>query len=251
MCKDSMPFGLSKLAKYFPHLNVKINGEDSFEIVGDVYVKASWGGFIVDEWFSIKITAIDFPKLPPICIETSGKVVNYHINPQKDLCLGCPLVLHQKISENPDIIFYINEFVIPFFFSFRYHQKYGVSPFGELAHGGNGILAHYREIFKTNDLAIFTLLTYGTKLLYRGHHLCPCGSGLRLRKCHGPKLSALFKDYHPALLLTDLVHCARSLKILNNKSSKNLYEKRYNRAIKILKLSLKRMERYKWSSIFI
>lgn len=230
-----MAFGLSRLADHFPFLSVKIKSKDSFEVIGNVHVNARWGEFIVDECFSLKITAVNFPELPPVCIETSGKVTNYHVNPQKDLCLGSPRVLHEEITAHPDIVFYINKFIIPFFFSFRYHQKYGVSPFGELEHGGNGLFPSYREIFKTNDLAICTLLTYGTKFLYRGHHPCPCGSGLRLRKCHGPKLRALFEGYHPALLLTDLENCTRSLKIHNMGYQKTLFKERYAKAIKILK----------------
>lgn len=233
-----MPFGLSKLTEYFPSLNVKIKGKGAFEVVGDIYVNARWGKFIVDELFSIKITAVNFPELPPVCMETSGKVINYHVNPKKDLCLGSPRVLHEELMAHPDIVFYINKFVIPFFFSFRYHQQYGVSPFGELAHGGDGLFPSYREIFKTNDLAICTLLTYGTKLLYRGHHLCPCNSGLKLRTCHGPKLRALFKDYHPALLLIDLENCVQSLKRRNIELQRT-FEKRYAKAIKILKAQVK------------
>lgn len=236
---DSMSFGLSKLAAHFPSLNVKIRGKDSFEVAGDIYVNARWGGFIVDEWFSIKITARNFPALPPLCVETSGKVINYHINPKRDLCLGSPRVLYEEIAEHPDIVFYINKFVIPFFFSFRYHQQYGVSPFGELAHGGEGLFPNYREIFKASDLAICTLLTYGTKFLYRGHHPCPCGSGLKLRKCHGPRLRALFEDYHPTLLLTDLENCAGSLKIRKTGHQKTLFEERYTKAKNILNTLVK------------
>jgi len=234
-----MSFGLSKLADHFPSLNVNIKSKNSFEVIGDIHVNARWGEFIVNEWFSIKITAVNFPELPPVCIETSGKVINYHVNPQKDLCLGSPRVLHEEITAHPDIVFYINRFIIPFLFSFRYHQKYGVSPFGELEHGGDGLFPNYREIFKTNDLTICTFLTYGTKFLYRGHHPCPCGSGLRLRKCHGPRLRALFEDYHPALLLTDLENCSHSLKIHNMRHQKSLFEKRYAKAIKILKILVK------------
>lgn len=236
---SSMPFGLSKLSDHFPSLNVKIKGKDSFEVVGDIYVNARWGEFIVAEWFSIKIIAVNFPQLPPVCIETSGKVINYHVNPKKDLCLGSPRVLYEEIAAHPDIIFYINKFIIPFFFSFRYHQQYGISPFGELEHGGDGLFPIYRRMFKTSDLVICTLLTYGTKILYRGHHPCPCGSGLRLRKCHGPRLRALFEDYHPALLLTELENCARSLKIRNREHQVTLFKERYVKAINILKIFAK------------
>ena len=230
-----MPFGLSRLAKSFPSLTVKIKGKSSFEIVGDIHVNAYWGEFAVNEWFSIKIIAENFPEIPPRCIETSGKVKDYHINREEDLCLGSPRSLYEELTEHPNIVFYINKFVIPFFFSFRYNQKYGVSPFGELAHGGDGLFPSYREIFKTNDLAICTLLTYGNKLLYRGHHACPCNSGLKLRKCHGPKLRAFFKNYHPSLLLINLKQCACSLEIKDAKL-KEVFKKRYDKAIKILNI---------------
>lgn len=237
-----MPFGLSKLEEHFPFLNIKINGKNSFEIFGDIHVNAHWGKFNVDEWFSIKITAVNFPNLLPVCIETSGKVINYHVNSQGDLCLGSPRELYKEIKAQPDIVFYINKFVIPFLFSYRYNQQYGESPFGELAHGGDGIFPYYREKFKTNDLAICTLLTYGNKFLYRGHHLCPCCSGLKLRKCHGPKVRALFKDYHPAILLIELENCVESL-IISNKEQKKIFFDRFAKVRKILKTLVKEGER--------
>lgn len=232
-----MAFGLSTLTTHFPDLNVKINGKNSFEILGDIYVNATWGGFTVAESFTIQIVAENFPTLPPLCYELSHKNTTYHINPEKDLCLGSPRILYEKIEANPDIIFFINRFVIPFFFSFRYHQKHGKSPFGELAHGGDGILPRYREIFKTSDLAICILLTYGTKFLYRGHHFCPCGSGLTLRKCHGPKLRALFENYPPELLLTDLNNCATSLG--TRERQKKRFTHRHDKAKKALKSFIK------------
>lgn len=235
-----MPFGLSKLAEHFPALSVKIKNEAYFEIFGNIHIAASWGGFTVDELFTIKIVAEDFPARPPLCIETSGKNTKYHINPGNDLCLSSPRTLHDEITAHPNIIYYINKFVIPFFFSFKYHQTYGISPFGELAHGGDGLLPAYREIFRTNDIAICTLLTYGTKFLYRGHHFCPCGSGLALRKCHGPKLRALFENYHPSLLQVDLDNCADSLKkhVVGNKDYA-FFSQRYVKAKKVLTALIK------------
>lgn len=229
-----MPFGLSKLTTLFPALRVETNGKNSFNIFGEIHVKASWGGFTVNEYFSIRILAEDFPALPPICFELSEKNTTYHVNPQKNLCLGSPRVLHEEIVAQPDIVFFINKFIIPFFFSFRYYEKYGESPFGELAHGGNGIFPRYREILRVSDTAICIFLTYGTKFLYRGHHFCPCGSGLALRKCHGPRLRALFENYHPALLHIDLENCVHALKSRGSGQQIILLEQRYIKAKNVL-----------------
>jgi hypothetical protein len=215
-------YGFDKIEKWFPRLLVKQLDENDFEISGDIQVNGTWKDFSLDEKFSVKIVAKDYPRAIPICIETSGKVKDYHVNPteSKNLCLTSHLSIYKKLKKNSSIISYINELVIPFFVSFRYYEMYNISPFGELRHGGSGILDEYKEIFKTDNITTCILLTYGTSFLYRGHHLCPCGSNLQLRKCHGGKVRDLF-DFYPLLMLasdiSDIYNCLHALEKQNFK----------------------------------
>ena len=54
---------------------------------------------------------------------------------------------------------------------------------------------------------------------YRGHHICPCGSDKRLRKCHGEVLLEFYKNEKlRAILLQDFDNIVEELK--NDKKAK-------------------------------
>ena len=57
-------------------------------------------------------------------------------------------------------------------------------PFGEWSHGGLGIAEYYSEVLDTKDLrkirSFVDLLSLADA---KGHHICYCGSGRRLRDC--------------------------------------------------------------------
>ena len=75
-------------------------------------------------------------------------------------------------------------------------EKHGVHPFGERDHGGAGIARFYIDRLGLADEVqalevALHLLQHG----YRGHHDCPCGSGAKLRNCHGPALLELDRNH--------------------------------------------------------
>lgn len=58
-------------------------------------------------------------------------------------------------------------------------------PFGQWAHGAQGIFQFYRELLKTSDLhVITTYLDYLAAKKVKGHWPCPCRNGSKLRDCH-------------------------------------------------------------------
>jgi len=58
---------------------------------------------------------------------------------------------------------------------------------GEWDHGEAGVLRFYQERFgNESPFVILRFLRLVATKAVRGHAPCPCGSGLRLRKCHGP-----------------------------------------------------------------
>lgn len=59
-------------------------------------------------------------------------------------------------------------------------------PFGELSHGGLGILEYYQDLFEIQDRRrVLKMIQILAEDNYRGHTRCPCGKGKRLRDCHG------------------------------------------------------------------
>jgi len=81
---------------------------------------------------------------------------------------------------------------LPFFYSFSYHEKYGQLPFGDWAHGGEGLLQMYKEFFQLNDNhTVITFLKILAENKYRGSIPCPCHSGKKLHQCHRPLLKQI------------------------------------------------------------
>jgi hypothetical protein len=62
-------------------------------------------------------------------------------------------------------------------------------PFGERSHGIQGLLEAYGEWFRMQDETVIArYLDYLSREEVKGHWECPCGSGIRLRKCHAEQV---------------------------------------------------------------
>lgn len=65
-------------------------------------------------------------------------------------------------------------------------------PMGEWEHDGDGRLQFYREILGTSDqTALRRLLLAACDPITSTYLPCPCGSGRKLRKCHGARLNRI------------------------------------------------------------
>ena len=110
-------------------------------------------------------------------------------------------IFHQQ----PSLLGFVNRLVIPYFFGYCYWKEHGEHPFGEQKHGGEGVIQYYMERLNLGDevtslVFVCSLYEHG----YRGHHDCPCGSGRRVRKCHGPTLMDIHRNHTPITLRHDL-----------------------------------------------
>lgn len=73
-----------------------------------------------------------------------------------------------------------------YLYTYRYYEEYGIYPFGERSHGIMGDLEYIKELFNVKEWGqVFDIMHFIANFSYRGHLLCPCGSGKRLRNCHG------------------------------------------------------------------
>ena len=137
---------------------------------------------------------IDLTQSPPFVKETGGKIsTDYpHRYPNGGLCLEVTANIMKTCieSERFDLEVWFNSFLIPYFFSYEYFKYYHCFPFGERSHDMRGILEYYSEIFHLNDVqkAREFVIQVSRMKCYRGHHMCPCGSGLRIRNCHSAEV---------------------------------------------------------------
>lgn len=156
-----------------------------------------------------------YPETPPVVRETTGLTKEFHTNTDGTLCLGSPLAVRATYMRHPTLVGFVEGSVIPFFFAFNYLANYGELPFGELSHGGKGLLEYYQELFDiSSGEHVLGLLRILAESDYRGHLPCPCGSHAALRQCHGEILREIstlqstddfFMDYYSIFkLLSEL-----------------------------------------------
>ena len=137
----------------------------------------------------------DYPASPPNVYEVAGRLDGFdHLFTDGRLCLGAPVEVRMRFAERPSLLCFTEDLVVPFLFAFSYKASYGRMPFGELAHGVEGQLDYYNRFFGTPTEQTVSLL----RCLVRDEHdsgvafgKCPCGSGRKLKRCHGPELSKL------------------------------------------------------------
>lgn len=142
----------------------------------------------IEDWFEVEIVVPEeYPTLLPIVSELQGKIHNNyeHLYPNSTFCLATPLAERQAFNQEPTLLGFVNNLVIPYLYSYCFLKKYGYYPFEDRSHGLDGIVEHYLDIFDTDAKPeLFEGLFRIEKNGYRGHLPCPCGSGNIVRKCH-------------------------------------------------------------------
>ncbi|HBI74028.1 MAG TPA: hypothetical protein DDY59_12695 [Lachnospiraceae bacterium] len=199
---------------------------------------------LIEDSFEILILVPEsFPSLPPSTKEVGGRIpTTFHQFKDGLLCLGAPLYIRMTFFQNPSLLGYIEDLVIPYLFSFCYYRKFGKMPFGELSHGVKGIMEYYRDLFASgDDMVVLDFLKIQAEDSYKGHHNCPCGSGKIIRRCHGDILGRIKYCHCQEQLIDDYRHCLDfvkreygkvpqsliSSKILRNiEKDKNLFRKK-------------------------
>ena len=163
----------------------------------------------ITDSFGIKVNIPnDFPNALPRVTETGGRITaDYeHRFTDDTLCLAVPIEQRRVFFEQPTLRGFVNRLVIPYLYGYCFWEKHGYHPFDEAAHGCEGIVRHYIDTLDLRDeLAALAVISFLFEHGYRGHHDCPCGSGTRVRACHGPELRAFHEQHTPQTLRHDFV----------------------------------------------
>lgn len=173
----------------FPEMRLNTGIKDKQIIVGPLQLNHRYNDFTVNETFDVEINITDeYPFSVPIVRETGDKISRQysHIYSDGSLCLGIDGEIILKCNGVVNLTYLINTYVIPYFFSYRYYERFHEYPFGERSHGLIGILEAYCETFNVKSFRqAYDILKYAISYEYRGHLPCPCNSGRRIRNCHG------------------------------------------------------------------
>jgi hypothetical protein len=143
----------------------------------------------ITDTYRVKIHVLsDFPQSMPEVYELDGKIPrdgNHHVNSDDTLCLGPPLRLRWKLNQNPTIVGFAEECLVPYFYSISHKLNYGTFPFGELDHGESGVIADYKELLRLPSEAQikYALNLLGIKKRHANKQPCPCKCGTRLGAC--------------------------------------------------------------------
>jgi hypothetical protein len=166
-------------------------------VSGQLGFCTTYGEYTIETCYAVEIVIpSDYPAEAPSAFETVNRIpATFHKMDDDSLCLGAPLEVRMKFREHPTLVDFVEMQLIPYLFSHACWERFGKMPFGDRKHGAAGILDSYKDIFETDDdVATLDLLRILADDNYHGHTLCPCGSGLKLRHCHGQDLLAI-KQY--------------------------------------------------------
>lgn len=166
----------------FPYLIFQ-KKDEGYILYGTIFIENN----DIKDKYEIEISIpSDYPNKIPTVQEVEGKIPKkFHRNPDGTLCLETPLRIYKNFRKCETLKNFIDSLIVPYLYSFSYYKQYGKLPFGEHRHGAEGILEDYKNEFGvTENFKALKLLKILAEDNCRGHHLCPCGSGEKLRNCH-------------------------------------------------------------------
>lgn len=182
----------------YPLITIKAQESNEVTLSGTINVFRNYNGFTVNKSYLLEIVIpIDSTAFPYV-VDTGNHIdssYRHYYRSSKQLCLETEARLALRFKNGFSLVAWADEFVEIYYFSYEYYSRFGVFPFGERSHGELGVLETYQDYFSVNSIVdTYKILRFICSSPYRGHHLCPCGSNLRLRNCHGDKILLAYKD---------------------------------------------------------
>lgn len=182
---------LSVLQRHYPGWTLSKCQDGVYIIKNSLFFSAIYDDVSIEDKYCVEIKiSPEYPKTPPTGQETGGRISsNFHLHKDNTLCLGSPIAIKTKFDKDPTLLGFVENLLIPYLYSHSYKEKYGKMPFDELSHGMKGIFEYYKELFDIDcEYAVLRFLKILADNNYRGHLICPCGSDIKLRDCHGKQI---------------------------------------------------------------
>lgn len=184
-------WGLEEFRHRQPKMSVIFREGGGLGLSGQFCFRAQHGSLeIIEDSFSIDIRiSREFPKEIPRVFERGDRIPpEFHQFTDGRLCLGSRLRLREILKRNPTLLGFSEKVLVPYFYSFLFQERHGNFPFGELKHGFQGLIDDYQRMLGVNGLSQVVLVL---KLLRERWSIarkmdCPCESGKKFGKCHGP-----------------------------------------------------------------
>jgi len=188
---------VKKLLLAYPDLCIYERNNDRIQLKGSILVYRCVDDYTLRKRYQIEIIIpVNSEELP--LVKDADRAINRsyrHVYSNGALCLETEISILRRFINGFDLIVWMEEFVEPYFVTYEYYSEYGRFPYGEREHGSEGVLQSYQDIFGTDDYTkTYDIARFIRDHKYRGHLGCPCGSGKRIRNCHGA-IMRLFYDH--------------------------------------------------------
>lgn len=181
-----------KAALSGPYATLRLDEEPEALFVRGVFPVLD--GEDVLDTYQVEISFPDtYPEDPPAVRETASRISHTpeRHNSSGTACLFVPLEWKLR---RPDLSFhtFIDEPMRAYFLGQSLVEAGQPWPYGERSHGFDGILEALQDLLSlSSKKQAVDALWYLNKDEIKGHWPCSCGSGQRLRACHGPRLRKL------------------------------------------------------------
>ena len=204
------------LLEVYPDLQKMEHTDSVIKFQGSIFINRIHNEYTLQKSYDLQIVLpINNDNLPYVVdINDNISPTYHHKYTDGTLCLSTNTDFHLKFLDGFNILVWMRDFVEPFYFSYEYYQRYDIFPFNERSHGYIGVIETYQDIFHTDNgsQTLNVMHAIATAKAYRGHHLCLCGSGLKVRNCHREVLQGFFFDKRKRDILTqDLIYCVKQM----------------------------------------
>lgn len=165
---------------------IMVDNDIEYVIRGVYKYSLDYDGHIAEGERNIKLTVLkNFPNsIPKFYVSDYPEHIE-HIYPDGNVCLATIGEMIYFLIENPSLIAFIKKFVNAFIYTLDWFEKYNTYPFGDRKHGYKGLLDYYFNDLKLTKKQYSEILFIIRNNKYKGHMPCVCGSGKKLRNCHG------------------------------------------------------------------
>lgn len=147
------------------------------------------GAEVLDRYDVLIRFPADYPDAPPMVWETGGRIPRLADRHNSDS--ACLFVPFEWQLRRPDATFltFLDNAMRGYFIGQSLVELGDAWPYGERAHGTDGMLQALAEMVGVTDLdAAQCAAGMLAKPIIKGHWDCYCGSRRRLRDCHGNQL---------------------------------------------------------------
>jgi len=202
------------IAAQYPRLRYA-EVEGKVLLSGTLAFRVSLDGQLIEDEYQISVEfPDDYPQSLPLVREVGGRkertaskwslnggIMDLHYNTVAGAVQGSACLCAKALEgiylprESRTIARFIEKLVLPFFCNQSYFEATGTWLNGEYSHGVMGIWEAYADILGVADrqLIMATLDMLAEKRTVKGHWLCLCGSGRRVRDCHPSLLEGAFR----------------------------------------------------------